>query len=82
VHEYLVRSAAAGVSWPLPEGVSEPELEASCLESTGSNESGGGAGPSGTKKRFDEQLRQHRHLTLRLLWQEYWQTQPEGYGSS
>src|SRR5260370_11971991 len=26
-----------------------------------------------------EQLRQHRHLTLQLLWEEYRQANPEGY---
>jgi transposase len=28
VHEYLHRFTAAGLSWPLPEQMSEPELEA------------------------------------------------------
>jgi hypothetical protein len=28
VHEYLERATAAGIGWPLPEGLSEPELEA------------------------------------------------------
>ena len=28
VHDYLERAAAAGISWPLPEGLSEEELEA------------------------------------------------------
>jgi transposase len=30
-------------------------------------------------KAIHEQLQQHRHLTLQLLWQEYRQTYPEGY---
>jgi len=28
VHEYLERATAAGIGWPLPEGMSEEELEA------------------------------------------------------
>ena len=28
VHEYLERAAAAGIGWPLPEGLGEEELEA------------------------------------------------------
>jgi transposase len=28
VHEYLERATAAGIAWPLPEGLSEEELEA------------------------------------------------------
>lgn len=28
VHQYLERAAAAGIGWPLPEGLSEEELEA------------------------------------------------------
>src|ERR1017187_8161076 len=31
---------------------------------------------------FHEQLRTHKHLTLQLLWEEYRQTQPEGYDYS
>ena len=30
-------------------------------------------------KAMHEQLRQHRHLTLQLLWEEYQQAHPEGY---
>ena len=28
VHEYLERAVAAGIGWPLPEGLGEEELEA------------------------------------------------------
>jgi hypothetical protein len=28
VHQYLERAAAAGIGWPLPEGLSQEELEA------------------------------------------------------
>ena len=28
VHEYLERAVAAGIGWPLPEGLGEKELEA------------------------------------------------------
>ncbi len=28
VHEYLKRAVAAGIGWPLPEGLGEEELEA------------------------------------------------------
>jgi transposase len=28
VHEYLERARAAGIGWPLPDGMSEEELEA------------------------------------------------------
>jgi transposase len=77
VHDYLERAAAAGIGWPLPEGQSEEELERRLF----------GNQPAAVRevrpqpdwKAIHEQLQQHRHLTLQLVWQEYRQTHPEGY---
>jgi transposase len=79
VHEYLERATVAGIGWPLPDGMSEEELEAKLF----------GNQPTRTKaveqraqpdwKGIHEQLQQHRHLTLQLVWEEYRQAHPEGY---
>src|ERR1700737_581663 len=69
VHKYLKRAEAAGVTWPLPEDWDEARVEAAVfppatppvVESQ----------PARTPPDFasmHEQLRQHRHLTLQLLW--------------
>src|SRR5215469_16986333 len=78
VHDYLERAVGAGIGWPLPEGLGEEELEAKLF---------GNAPvvvravqrPQPDWKALHEQLQQHRHLTLQLLWQEYQQAHPEGY---
>ena len=80
VCKYLQRAEAAGVTWPLPEGWDEARLEATLFPRPGllTQEK-----PSVRDKpdfeSIHEQLRQHRHLTLQLLWEEYRQTHPEAY---
>ncbi len=80
VGDYLKRAAAAGLSWPLPEGQSEAELLQRLL-----------ATPAATRSQNEPVLPDWPHIhqelarksvTLQLLWQEYRQTQPEGYGYS
>ena len=80
VHEYLKRAEAAKVSWPLPDGWDDARLEAAlfpCPETK----------PQPKKSPPDfaavhEQLRTHRHVTLQLLWEEYREANPDGYGYS
>ena len=80
VGDYLKRAAAAGLSWPLPEGQSEAELLQRLL-----------ATPPATRSQNEPVLPDWPHIhqelarksvTLQLLWQEYRQTQPAGYGYS
>jgi transposase len=80
VGDYLKRAAAAGLSWPLPEGQSEPGLLQRLL-----------ATPPAARSQNEPVLPDWPHIhqelarksvTLQLLWQEYRQTQPEGYGYS
>ena len=80
VCKYLQRAETAGITWPLPEGWDEAQLEAALFPRT--------AAPAGEQPAAQsqpdfasirEQRRQHRHLTRRLLWKEYRQTNPEGY---
>jgi transposase len=79
VHQYLKRAEAAGVRWPLPDGMTETKLDELLF---GRRDT---AVPDRAVPDFaavHEQLRTHKHLTLQLLWEEYRETQPDGYGYS
>jgi transposase len=79
VHEYLKRAEAAGLRWPLPDGMTETKLDEMLF---GRRDA---AVPDRAVPDFaalHEQLRTHKHLTLQLLWEEYRETQPDGYGYS
>src|SRR5437016_8639435 len=72
VHKYLKRAEAAGLGWPLPEGWDEARMEAARFPETSTPSKP----PNPVRSTPDfaaihEQLRQHKHLTLQLLWEEY-----------
>ena len=78
VHRYLERASAAGLRWPLPEDCDDRRL----------NELLFPGGPTGERPparapldftEIHRQLQTHKHVTLQLLWEEYRQSQPEGY---
>ncbi len=77
--EYLVRATAAGLSWPLPpdldegtlEGLLYPPAPKVCVTERGTPD-----WPS-----VHRELRR-KGVTLQLLWQEYREAHPEGYGYS
>lgn len=79
VAEYLRRADAAGVSWPLPEGLDEEGLEVLLfpkVEPTAEH-------PVPDWAAVHTQLRSRRHhVTLRLLWLEWREQHPEGFGYS
>ena len=79
VSDYLKRAEAAGLKWPLPEGMTEDQLNELLF---GCCERGRAAKPLPDFSNIHEQLRTHKHLTLQLLWDEYRQSQPDGYGYS
>jgi transposase len=79
VHEYLERAAAAGIGWPLPAGLGDEELEAKLFENQAVQPRTVRQRPQPDWKAIHEQLQQHRHLSLQLLWEEYRQVHPEGY---
>jgi hypothetical protein len=77
VHEYLRRASAAGLSWPLADDWDDTRLERVLF--------GSAPAPVIAAQRslpdfaaVHEQLKKHRHVTLRLVWEEYRQTQPDG----
>jgi transposase len=78
VGDYLQRAESAGLSWPLPEGLSEAELLARLMSAGTVSPASGPAKPLPDWPVVHAQL--HRPgVTLRLLWQEYRQVHPEGY---
>jgi transposase len=81
VGDYLQRAEAAGLTWPLPEGISDPELTERLLKPAEPTGPGGPAKPLPDWPAVHEQLRR-KGVTLQLLWQEYHQVQPEGYQRS
>ncbi len=81
VHRYLERAAAAKVSWPLPPNLDDRQLDellfpARPLAATAPFR------PALDFAHLHGQLQAHKHLTLQLLWEEYREAQPEGYGYS
>lgn len=78
VREYLLRAEEAGVKWPLPEGLSEEELERRLFP---------GEPVLIRKEAEPDWARIHRELrkksvTRQLLWEEYRQGSPDGYSYS
>jgi len=79
VAEYLIRAQAAKVSWPLPEGLDDEQLEQLLFPAE--------AGRARTRRPFPDMVAireelQRKHVTLQLLWQEYREREPQGYSYS
>lgn len=78
VCQYLKRAQAAKITWPLPEDWDEARLEGALF------------GPSPRRVHetqrplpdfadLHQELQEHRHLTLQLLWEEYRENHSDGY---
>jgi transposase len=81
VHRYLERAAAVGLTWPLPEDCDDQRLSELLFPSRPAE----ARNPKRAAVDFaaiDHQLKSHKHVTLQLLWEEYRQTTPQGYGYS
>jgi transposase len=76
VAEYVRRAKEVGLSWPLPLGMDETELNERLFPSSPSVPSGFRPVPDWAE--VHRQLK-HKGVTLFLLWQEYKETYPEGY---
>ena len=81
VGDYLQRAEAVGLTWPLPEDISDAQLTERLLRPPDSPPPGGAAKPLPDWPALHEQLRR-KGVTLQLLWQEYHQAYPEGYHRS
>lgn len=77
VGEYLKRAEAAGLSWPLPEDLSEDVLYQQLFP-----ENGQGDSPTRPLPKWEtirDELKK-KGVTLKLLWIEYREQHSEGYG--
>jgi transposase len=81
VYEYLKRAQAAGVTWPLPAGWDDSQLEAAVFGKT-PRRVYENRKPTPDFAQLHEELQRHPQLTLQLAWEEYRQSHPDGYGYS
>lgn len=81
VHEYLKAARAAGIAWPVPEEWDQPRLE-QALFSTPAAVSVRRKNPLPDFAAIRNELQTHRNVTLQLVWEEYRQSQPDGYAYS
>jgi len=80
VHDCLKRAAAAGVNWPLPLDWNEERLEQALYRTPPRETPAEKIVPDFPA--IHQELQTHQHLTLLLLWQEYHEANPAGYGYS
>ena len=78
VSEYVTHVKAAGLSWPLPEGMTAEQLETRLYPNKGSSRR---KIPQPDWKYVHKELKR-KGVTLSLLWVEYRQEHPDGYGYS
>jgi transposase len=77
VRATLGRFRAAGLSWPLPEGMTEGVLEALLFANAGTKR--------GHRRRVEPDWAaihrefKRKHVTLSILWDEYIEREPQGY---
>jgi transposase len=79
VADYLRRAEAAGLKWPLPENLSDTQLSELLHPKTQEPTLKTAALPDWEKTHLE--LRR-KGVTLRLLWTEYLEKYPQGYGYS
>jgi transposase len=78
VADYLMRARAAGVGWPLPEAMDDAALEARLYPPAPAAAAGRSPPDFGA---VHGELRR-KGVTLELLWVEYRERHPDGYGYS
>jgi transposase len=77
VRATLGRFQAAGLSWPLPEGMTEEVLEARLFANAGTKQ--------GHRRHIEPDWAaihrefKRKHVTLSILWDEYIEPEPQGY---
>lgn len=80
VSDYLLRAQAAGLAWPLPEGLDDQQLQERLLHPPQAQpEASEPPRPLPDWAEVHKELGR-RSVTLRLLWQEYRERFPSGYG--
>lgn len=81
VHKYLKLAEAAQLHWPLPEDLSDPQLD-ELLFGKRTAPPSRRVHPPPDFAAIHKELQGHKDLTLELLWQEYKQAASGGYGYS
>ena len=76
VSEYASRAAAAGFTWPLPEGLDDGALEAALFPAQPPSRV---PRPEPDWAYIHRELQRHKGVTLRLLWLEYRTAHSNGY---
>ena len=79
VADYVRRAEVAGLGWPLPEGLDESGLETQLFPPRVTLTPDR---PAPNWATIHEEFRGDKHVTLQLLWQEYRQSNPDGYSYS
>ncbi len=80
VSDYLARAKKVGISWPLEEGLDDEVIEARLFCAP--------VPPAVVNRpvpdwpRLHKELKSRRHVTLRLLWLEWREVHPDGWGYS
>ena len=80
VHEYLARATAAGLSWPLPPDLDEAAVEAKLFPPATVELAARRPVPGW--REVHRELKRGRHVTLQLLWLEWRESHPDGWGYS
>jgi transposase len=80
VYEYLARADAAGIAWPLPEGLDEAAVDAKLFPEPSVELAA--RRPVPQWRDVHRELKSGRHVTLRLLWLEWRGANPEAWGYS
>lgn len=80
VYEYLVRAEGAGLSWPLPDDLDDEALEARLFPPATADLAR--RRPVPDWREVHRELRSSKHVTLRLLWLEWKEGHPDGWGYS
>jgi transposase len=79
LREYVYRARSAGLSWPLPDDLSDGDLERMLFPRAAGDVRGSFAQPDWAC--IHAELRR-KGVTLALLWEEYRAVHPDGYGYS
>lgn len=78
VTDYLSRTQALGVTWPIPDNLSDQDLEELLYPKSKSPLT---EGEQPNWEQLSKDL-QKKHVTRKLLWEEYLENQPDGLGYS
>jgi transposase len=79
VYEILARAEGAGISWPLPDDLDDEQLEAILYPPASAVPAGGRPVPNWREVHRELKSKRH-HVTLRLLWLEWKESNPDGWG--